>query len=285
MDREDAAVRRWLHLGAGRLMRTLGLTGGWWCGLFLTRRDVFDGDSDGDVDILAGPLEFTLDDAQWNDRLDDEARHWPLFTPRASVKSFAIRRAVGDGLILWPPRVETVVACEAKANWYPPEAGTWKRTHEGEAAEIKGQLEYLIRQGVDRVGFLHLGATEPRDLPGMNPWLQAVGDAAAGADSFPGIYDPSEMPACGYFTAVLGAVSFAVEHHSGTGSGLRIRLAYAPNEVGSSSAWRTRLRERLGKLARPRTPTAFIATCPRCGEWRWQADPTSSTCPCTPAST
>jgi hypothetical protein len=36
------------------LFSAIGLPEGWWCGLFLSRRHVFDEDIDGDVDIIAG---------------------------------------------------------------------------------------------------------------------------------------------------------------------------------------------------------------------------------------
>jgi hypothetical protein len=50
LDRERFAVRRWMEFSGLSLFPALGITGGWWSGLFLSRRKVFGEAIEGDVD-------------------------------------------------------------------------------------------------------------------------------------------------------------------------------------------------------------------------------------------
>ena len=42
------------------------------------------------------------------------------------------------------PRMDVVVACEAKASWFDPTTRKWKTTHSGGARRICDQLEVLL---------------------------------------------------------------------------------------------------------------------------------------------
>lgn len=276
MEREQTAVSRWLSLpfAADQLMYQLGLSS-FWCGLFLPRKEIF-GDStlDGDVDILGGPLEFDLTKEEWQQNIKKESLNWPLHTPQSFIVSMAIRRAAEEGFICWPPKMNTVVACETKASWFDPATSKWKATHTGEAKGVKGQLQLLLNKGIDRVTFLHIGATKPTDQDIMSPWWQALSNVAAGDNIFPPVYCPKEMPTCGYFTAVLGAVPFAMEDHSGAGGMLRIHQPCSVNLVPNANGWRTQLQNRLAQIPRPTSPTVFITNGTNCGKWEF-----SGTCP------
>lgn len=279
IERERTAVRRWLQVGGAQLLRELGLPGSWWCGLFLPRKDVFGEITDGDIDLLAGPLEFELNDEQWQACVAQESRRWPLGAARMNVINSALLRSAEEGLIRWPPRMDAVVACEVKASWFRPHPATWKATHKGEAARVKGQIRLLIDRGIDRVGFLHLGATEPREIGRMNPWLQAAADAAEAEDRFELLFSPAEVPTCGYFTAVMGSVPFAPEDTSGAGGVLRVHQLCSPNHA-KTQGWRTQLQLRLAQLPRPTWPTAFVLVCPSCANWNLCATPRGTPCPC-----
>ena len=278
-EREPVAVDRWLNLNASQLFRALGLSDFWWCALRLPRKDVFADTRDGDIDILAGPLEFDMREEEWRTRIDGESQRRPLSTAHSNIETFAVLRATAEGLIQWPPNLDTLVACEAKASWFRPDAQQWKATHAGEAARVKGQLKRLLQEGFDRVGFLHIGATQPRDVGIINPWLQSAADATDGEDKLMPIYAPADMPLCGYFTTVLGAVPFAAEHMSGAGSALRVRQACLPNPAPTQQ-WREQLRQRLAQLPKPTSPTTFILSCPDCGRWNMRSRPVDLTCTC-----
>lgn len=279
MKREFVGLPRWLELRAPDLMRIMGLPGGWWCGLFLSRRDIFGSAIDGDVDILAGPLDFTLSHKDWEKRIEQESRNLPLTTVQSNIISLTGLRAAEEGMILWPPSMEMLVACEVKVSWFHPEDQKWKRTHKGEAREVKGQLSRLMNEGVNRVAFLHLGATKPRIHSLANPYFQAAIDGAAGDDDFPLVFNPTEMPECGYFTAMLGAVPNAEEDQSGAGGVPRVLHPCLPNKV-LKQGWRELLQDRLARFPRPKSPWIFIFSCTKCGRWDLRDNPLDMSCTC-----
>lgn len=285
--REALALRRWLDPEhTGELLRALGLRGrpiaGWWCGLNLPRAELFAERADGDADLVAGVLEFDLTEDEWRDRLRASADRFALGAHPSNVENFAVLRAAADGRIVWPPRLDQMVACEVKASWYRTQRDPmWKATHVGERRRVMGQLRYLLDHGVDRVAFLHLGATEPRGDPQGNPWIAAGRDALEAEAALEHVFDPAELPSCGYFATVMGAVHFAEEDFAGAGGALiPIAPAQANPRATGSEAWRAALRERLGKLPRPPWPTAFVVACPSCGAWAVTAATSTAECSC-----
>lgn len=280
-DREDTAIERWMFDDCGGLLCELGLSFGWWCALWPRRDDIFGDGADGDVDLVAGPLTFDFDDAEMDRRVRAEAERRPLATNHGVVRSIAIGNAAREGHVVWPPSTDVVVACEVKASRYD-ERG-WRTTHLGESARVKGQLRYLLGHGVDRVALLHLCATKPRDASTGNPWLAAGKDVEDALASMQLIFAPEELPTCGYFAAVLGAVERGEEHFEGAGSGLVVAQRATETEGRAEGvSWRVRLRDRLRAMACPTTLRTFIRRCEKCGAWRHAAIgiPQASPCPC-----
>lgn len=278
-DRERLAVMRWLSVGADHLLAVLGLAGPAWCALNVPRSEVFEDGADGDVDLLAGPIEFDITDSEWDKRFQSEARHWPLATHRSRIIEMALLRACEESRMVWPPRMETVVACEAKASWFEPEAGHLKVTHAGEARRVQGQLRLLLDRGVDRVAFLHVGATKPREGTDINLWFQAsidAGDAQAALDQLDLLFTPADLPSCGYFRTVLGAVCVDFEDRSGAGGLVKTLSPVSPNPAAATASreWRDRLRQRLAACGPVPTPRVFITCCARCGRWTASGLPT-----------
>jgi hypothetical protein len=246
--RENTAIRRWLTANPENgleLARACGLfqtdaPAGWWCGLNLLRRDVFGDTADGDVDLIVGPLEFDLDDDGWRS-YEARAALGPNAHPD-KVLFFSALLAAGDGHVIWPPRLDQIAAIEAKASWFQVEpADKWKRIITGKKIGLRGQLDYLLRQGVDRVAFFHLAATAPRPQPAGNPWLAAGADARSAQRSFPTIFQPEEIPWCGYFRTIVGAVAHAPEDVAGAGGVLGTVIAPPANPAATGhESWRNR---------------------------------------------
>jgi hypothetical protein len=238
---------------------------------------LFDARLDGDIDFLAGPLELEVDEDEWRLRLEEECRRHHIGVARSVVVHHCWKRAAEDGLLRWPPRLNLIAACEMKASWFDAEKGTWHATHVREGPRVKGQLELLLRFGLDRVGFLHLGATKPRAVESINPWFLAGHDAAIARKTMPFVFAPNEMPQCGYFQAVVGSVPFACEDLSGAGGGLIVHQE-SPPLASPAQDWRGGLFQRLAALPKPRSLRAFIRACPHCGQWQLATISGTTTC-------
>ena len=265
--REPISTTRWLSINAPDLAAALGIKQPFWCGLFLPRRELFDASLDGDIDFLAGPLEFEIDEAEWRDRLEEESRRHHIGAPRPFVVQQCRVRAAQEGLLRWPPRLEHLSGCEVKASWFDSEGGVWRASHVREGPRVKGQLKLLLRFGLDRVGFLHLGTTSARVVATVNPWFLAGHDAERARKKLPLLFPPDEMAECGYFQAVIGSVPFACEDLSGAGGALIIRQE-SPARACTVQNWREELFNKLSELLKPRSLQTVIRACQSCGHWQ-----------------
>ena len=137
----------------------------------------------------------------------------------------------------------------------------------------------LVDHGFDRVAFLHLGATQPREVGNTNPWIQAADDATEAEGRLQPVYEPSEMPTCGYFTAVMGSVAFAREDSAGAGGMLRTPQLCSPN-LSRCREWRSGLQRRLAGLPRPTSPNVYICVCPHCSRQFLQTSSSVPVCDC-----
>ena len=75
-DRERVAIDRWCFGHFQELLAAVGLRRGWWCGFGLSRHDVF-GIGDGDVDIVAGPIELTWSPKNRKEVIREQAAKYP----------------------------------------------------------------------------------------------------------------------------------------------------------------------------------------------------------------
>jgi hypothetical protein len=278
-EREAISVARWMFANNNALLRLLGIPWSWWVGVRLRKKSLFDDSRGGDVDIIGGPLEFDVSEAEWEARFEEEvSTHW-LTADLALARQIVITKAAQEGRIRWPPSTEYVFAVEVKTS--PFEDGRWRNTHEREGQKVKGQLRYLLKRGVNRVAYMHIGATKPRRTAGI-PWVDADHDVKAAVSSFPSVYEPTDLPCCGYFRVLMGAIPDQEEHWGGVWSG-PIVLQHAtenPSTAHADSTWRMRLRGRLDAMPRPRTFGTYIAECRACGEWRHVPLPEAETNPC-----
>lgn len=275
-DRERVAIERWMFANGPELLAALGLEEGWWCGLFLRRRDLFGDAADGDVDLIAGPLTYSMNDAEWQRLVETEQKRNPGAS-RSLAVALAHRRAGERGFVEWPPRLDFVVACEVKASFFTDE---WKRTHEGpgEQRDLLKQLRYLDEKGINRISFLHLGCTKP--IEGASPsWLTVAEQLDRAMLKFPkAVSDPDRR--YGYFRGVMGAVPDGTEDMAGAYDGLTaLARAAVVNEVGPRP-WHDHLRMRLAALPRPAYFRTCILDCDKCRSWRLADSAARERVPC-----
>lgn len=273
--RERLLTLRWLDRNGGELLRNLGLRGPFWCGLFLPRKLVFgDASLQGDVDLIAGPMPWRMTSEEFERQRRAVARDFPLATPPESIDAFACMRAAAEGLLTWPPPLETLVACEIKASWYEPETGTWKRTHSGDVAGINGQLRLLAERGIERVALLHLGVTKPRPVAGaagFEAWAAAGADARKAQAAFRGIVPEDSF--IGSFSSTIGALAFATEESAGAETELEIMRAPCdnPRSPTSDRGWRDSnrgLRSLFRFVPRATATSVYLTYCVTCDEYR-----------------
>jgi hypothetical protein len=267
--REDTMIRRWLGgaIGADQLLGLLGVTGLRWCALNLPRCDLLPDAPAGDIDVVAGPMEFDFDETEFTLRVNREKEGLPLAAQPSWAYDFAVRRACAEGHLVWPPRVDEIVACEVKASWYHPTEKKWKATHARKGTRVKGQLRLLLDNGFNRVAFLHIGVTKPRDEANPSPWFRAARDASVAEHQMKLVYDPADLPDCGYFRCVVGAVAAATEEKAAAEAPLTVIQPCRSRPQGSDVRLKGRLRDRLELLPRPRVPQVFVQTCPKCERW------------------
>lgn len=265
-DRESEALRRWLLIYCRELLEVLGLRDGWWCGLFLPRHAIFGDGDQGDVDLLAGPIRYTMSQEDWDQLLRNKEREHGS----DHAIHYAHEAASAEGLIEWPPTIEFVAACEVKASYF--DGAVWKRTHRSSAGkrEIVAQLDYLRGKGVNVVSFLHLAVTTPidRGVDGVSADTRVLDLAGP---TFPRVFDPSKRPGYGYIRSLIAAVTDGEEDMHGA---RQTDLQQPPSLVNALERrpWHTNLRARLAEVQAPTFLRTFIVQCPRCGQWRGRRD-------------
>jgi hypothetical protein len=272
-DRERVAVVRWCFGHFGELLAAAGLRRGWWFGFGLDRHDVF-GVGQGDVDIVAGPIALTWSPKELKAITREQAAKYPGYKG-SWLKSLVLLRAGELGFIEWPPRIGFVAAIEVKASYF--DGQTWKRTHENEQDEIRGQINFLHAQGVNCVNFLHLASTTPAGEIGRS-WQPAadVIDLAY-RTGFPTAFEPDGRT--GVFRGFMAAIPEGTEDMDGLHDGLTTISPSAPAPV-ERKVWHDRLHRRLAELPKPSYFRTCILPCKECRLWRLARGPLAENHPC-----
>jgi hypothetical protein len=280
--REHVAIERIMFVHCSQLLDLLGFPFGWWCGVELPRADLFGDDDDGDVDLVAGPLEFSFDSNEWTRRLNAEAAGYPLTMPHGAIVTLTASKAVEEGHVVWPPSMDFIAGVEVKARKYT--GGEWRPTYTGPKRNaVIGQLQALLERGMDVVTSFNICSTEPRTEPGTDTWLAAGAEARAALDAARPIFTPDELPGCGYAISVFGAVPQDSDGYAGAIISPRfLRTPIRNIRPDAERTWRARLRARLATMPKPRFIRSFILHCKRCGEWRHAPNATQewNPCPC-----
>ncbi len=242
-----------------KMLEYLGLPDGWWCGLELSRAKIFGEEVSGDVDLIAGPMVYDFDQGEWIDRISAAVE---THGDRNAI-AMAHMRAGQEGRVVWPPPIESVVACEAKASYL--KNGVLKRTHVAERHEILGQLKYLREHGVNRLGFVHLVSTVPIGESG-DAWLSAETQLQFVEGELREVLRLDDLPGVGLFRGYMGAVPGGTEDVAGVHWGM---IQAAPELLCPATplSWHDDLGARLARLPRPSELRTYIFECPDCGEW------------------
>jgi hypothetical protein len=210
---------------------------------------------------------------EYMDRMRSESSQ---MAHESQIAMLAAMHAASDGHLAWDED-GPLIGIEAKASWFDPLPGKWKRTHSsrGAVGEIVGNLKMLRARGFDATAALHLGATAPRATDG-HAWAQASHDLmrAEDADEFPLPLPAADIEGSYYLAALVGAVPGTTEEFAGVGGRLTTIVDGRSPSRGAAAPWRARLSVLLADLGRPRfPPPVFVLECPECRRWLLSGQP------------
>lgn len=243
----------------------------------------------GEVDILAGPLEFR-DPEEFQRALNRERTQRPDWHPSLHEMLAAKEVSEADG-ILWPPTSAYVVGVEVKCAYFSDHLHSAKGSR-GHVKDIRKQVTRLEKMGIDRTALLDVIANPPSDGVNSNPWLEAAGRAHNSRREMKNILE-ARLPggtAAAQFVWSVGAVMEGDERVRGAGVPMMLRPglmnpALAAGDAGVLDNRRVllaRISDTLGRLPRPTWFPAIFAGCRVCKGIRQFHE---STCPCTRRST
>jgi hypothetical protein len=212
----------------GDLFGPLGLSNG----LFWVMREVPHGklvsSRQGDVDLLAGSLQFESLDALEQTQI--ELATLAPEIPEAQRGYFAAIKLASEGGIEWPPSLDYLVAVEAKCAYFDPNAGIVKsqkaspESHRDLRVQLNELLEFLP---FDRVALLDVIVNPPSVGLDGQAWLSAGATAANSFHDMRATLEkrlPGESVA-GQFVFSWGAVRGADERWRGSGAPRLLREA------------------------------------------------------------
>jgi hypothetical protein len=256
-DRERYQLEDWV-VGNGRdFLASLGLRGGWWCAVNLPRHELFDEQSSGDVDLLAGPLGLRISPREFYLMVRDARRASPHGTSGMHVNA-ALFRAGANGLVQWPPDVGYTLAVEVKASHFDGEK--WKSSHVAEKQKILGALRKRRALGVNDVIFVHLAVVVPtKDVDDMDRLFKLAGG------SFPLVLEGADLNGAGYYRHLMAGMERDGQMVWGAQGGGWLSV---PEESPfTPQGWHQTLQERLANLPRPDFFRTFVIRCQACGRW------------------
>jgi hypothetical protein len=176
----------------------------------------------GEVDILAGPLEFR-DPEEFQRALNRERTQRPDW--HVSLHEILAAKEVSEaGGILWPPTSAYVVGVEVKCAYFSDRLHSAKdsRSH---VKDIRKQVTRLEKMGVDRTALPDVIANSPRDGVNSNPWFEAAGRAHNSRREMKNIFE-ARLPggtAAAQFVWSVGAVVGGDQRIRGAGVRMMLR--------------------------------------------------------------
>jgi hypothetical protein len=278
--REHNAVRRIVENPViwCRIVGPLGLAAGFtWVVLECQKSRV---GSTGDIDILAGRLEWASPEAF--DRVLDEERKGKEAWHPSQVDHISAVRLSQMGGIRWPPSVDWLVGIEVKSAFLSPEAKPIslqniksRKDSVRKVAHMQEQVNSLIDLGLDRVALLDIVASPPVSGPSGGAWISAAGVAGESRRVMQRVFDerlPKDSLAA-HFVLSIGAVEGGDESRRGSccveelrASHDNRRLATAPSVRKNRRKLERNLQETLASLPKPTNLRVIFVDCRRCGQ-------------------
>jgi hypothetical protein len=293
-EREREAVRIFMENGiADEVLVPLGgLHSGFAWFILQVRKDRLRSSAIGDIDILAGRLDWAEPgeferlyaeeeqlcaqrDRQSTEKLGRTVRCHPT-----NVELFTALKLAMKGDVKWPPATDQLVAIEAKCAYLSPKAKSISReylkstkTSKRKVGKVREQVRDLLESGFNRVALLDVIATPPASGLDGQVWLTA---AAVADDSRRAMQKdlekrlPQGSPA-GHYVWSLGAVVGGDERMRGASSVMELGPARENPLLSNDPRVRARrceVDENLGKLfaslTKPLKLRVVYLDCPEC---------------------
>jgi hypothetical protein len=170
----------------------------------------------GDVDILAGPMEFSYPET-FDSALKEERSLRAEWHPYWHEYLAGKRVAEADG-IKWPPTPSYVIGIEVKCSYFDTEPGSTKSSPR-KVYGIRKQIDSLLKMGLDRVALLDVIANPPSDGANSQAWMVAAHQARTSLEATREIL-AGRLPddsASGHFVWASGSVVGGDESMRGAG--------------------------------------------------------------------
>lgn len=232
----------------------------------------------GDVDILAGPLNWT-DPRQFTTFVDRERADHPDWHV-AWNHELAARKAAREGGIQWPPFFGHLIGVEAKCAYLPRSApqvtaNSLKSTKSqlGQIRKIRNEVAKLLELGLDHVLLLDIIANPPVSGPDGGAWISALAVADTSAEAMRTVLTtrlPYDSEAA-HWVWSLGSVAGGDESRRGAGAPVVLRTSKGNSRLAISVTTQAkrkdveqRLRAILSTFDRPTVFPALFLDCQRC---------------------
>lgn len=175
--REDESVSRLLGspLMREELLHPLGLPSFFWWAMTKVLHQRLVSGFRGDVDVLMGPVKFSDADAYWV-CVERHRKEHPGFH-EGMYQWIAAHELAAQGGLVWPPRLDYLVALETKCTRYTPQQQPARSNtaHQPEQRRVEGQVGRLMMMGFNRVTLLDLIANPPIGGGNGQAWVNAAG--------------------------------------------------------------------------------------------------------------
>jgi hypothetical protein len=225
----------------------------------------------GDVDILAGPLEFREPGA-FHAALS-QIRHIHADYNSELQEYLAAKKVAEDGGIKWPPQARYVVGVEVKCGYFNVKPRSTKSSP-NKVAGIRKQIEWLLRMGLDRAALLDVIANPPSAGAESSAWTAAAALSHKSLQATRPVLDkrlPDDSPA-GHFVWAVGSVIGGDESMRGAGAIIQIRQAVRNPALDSNDetvlnnrmVLLKRIPHFLSNLSVPRHFPIILIDCPKC---------------------
>jgi hypothetical protein len=227
----------------------------------------------GDVDILAGNLEFKDPELFLRELRLAEAR-WPDWD-LASLQDYACKGVTEANGLQWPPRPSRVIGVEVQCGYFDVNEGPKSTKASRQKVEGKrGQIDRLLEIGLDMVALTDVIVNSPMGGSGSDAWMAAAGRAHDSLRAFQAIIEgrlPDDTSAAQFVWSVAG-VPGGDERLKGAG-GIRQVRPGLPNPLLASADAKAlnkravlieKVSELLATIPAPRyCPVVFI-DCRKC---------------------